>query len=245
MSTRRTLILVAAIVIGAVAAFALYQYVDGVEDRAYEDARRVKVFVVKKDVGKGFSGDQAINEEFIEEDEIPQEFRPATALTDLEVVRGKVALSNLSAGQVVVDGMFVDPRTAFVSFSERIEPGRVAITISVDQVRGVAGLLVPGDRVNMIVDTPEGRQFMYQNVEILAIGGTAAPDVGATQAAANPGSGLITFSVPPEAALRITGPGASAYLALVPPDNVPVAVPAVPPEAIIPSTLTPYPDEEL
>jgi len=239
------MILVAAIVIGAVAAFALYQYVDGVEDRAYDDARRVKVFVVKKDVGKGFSGDQAINEDFIEEDEIPQEFRPATALTDLEVIKGKVALANLAAGQVVVDGMFVDPRTAFVSFSERIEPGRVAITISVDQVRGVAGLLVPGDRVNMIIDTPEGRQFMYQNVEILAIGGTAAPDVGATQAAANPGSGLITFSVPPDAALRITGPGASAYLALVPPDNVPVAVPPVPPDALIPPTLTPYPDEEL
>lgn len=239
------MILVAALVIGAVAAFALYQYVDGVEDRAYDNAKRVKVFVVQKDVTKGFSGDQAIVEDFVGEDEIPQEFRPATALTDLQVIKGKVALGNLSAGQVVVDGMFVDPKTAFVSFSERIEPGRVAVTISVDQVRGVAGLLVPGDRVNMIVDTPQGKQFMYQNVEILAIGTSAAPDVGETRAPTNPGSNLITFSVPPEAALRISTGGASAYLTLVPPDNVPVRVPPVPADNLIPSTLTPYPDEEL
>jgi hypothetical protein len=69
--------------------------------------------------------------------------------------------------------------------------------------------------------------------------------VGATEAPTNPGSNLITFSVPPEAALRISLAGTSAYLTLVPKDNVPVRVPTVTPDAVIPNTLTPYPDEEL
>ena len=138
-------------------------------------------------------------------------------------------LTNLVPGQVVVDGMFVDQATAFVTFSERIPVDQVAVTVSVDQVHGVAGLLVPGDKVNLMVvldpqlaalagGTPVRRRhqrprartirsrpvrYLYQNVEVLAIGQTAAADVGATEAPENPGSGLITFNVPPDAAQRI------------------------------------------
>ena len=60
-------------------------------------------------------------------------------------------MPNLVPGQVVVDGMFVDQATAFVTFSERIPVDQVAVTVSVDQVHGVAGLLVPGDKVNLMV----------------------------------------------------------------------------------------------
>ena len=40
VSSRRTLILIAALVVGALAAVALFNYVGGVEDRASEDAAR-------------------------------------------------------------------------------------------------------------------------------------------------------------------------------------------------------------
>ena len=47
-------------------------------------------------------------------------------------------------------------------------------------------------------------RYLYQNVEVLAIGQTAAADAGATEAPRRArGSGLITFEVPPEAAQRI------------------------------------------
>ena len=69
----------------------------------------------------------------------------------MNVIRGKVALTNLAANQVVVDGQFVDPKVATVSSAQRIPTGNVAITIQVDQVRGVANLIQPGDKVNMLV----------------------------------------------------------------------------------------------
>lgn len=225
-ANKRTLIVAGAVLAAALAAFANYAYLNSVQDRAYEDAELLKVFTVAKDIPKGLPGEQAIVEEFISSDEIPREFRPATALTDLQTIRGKVALVNLSVGQVVVEGMFVDPKVAQVSFSQRIPAGQVAVTVSVDQVRGVAGLLVPGDKVNLLVNVDGSQRFLFQNVNILAIGTSAAPQAGETQAAVNPGSNLITFAVPPEAAAKIVAAG-SLYLTLVPPDNQPVAIPPV------------------
>ena len=269
MGSRRTVILIAAVLIGAIAAYALYNYVNGVEDRAYDNAKRVQVFVVKQPIAKGTPGDQAIGDKLVQSGQIPQEFRPATAITDTAVLTGKVALTDLVPGQVVVDGMFVDQATAFVTFSERIPVDQVAVTVSVDQVRGVAGLLVPGDKVNlMVVLTPElaaltsgqpGQparpaaegelgaggdtvRFLYQNVEVLAIGQTAAADVGATEAPTNPGSGLITFNVPPDAAQRIALSGANLYMTLAPKDFQPVDLPPVDFATLFqPGVLTPYP----
>lgn len=241
MSSRRTVILIVAVIIGGLASFALFQYVGGIEDRAFDNAERVEVFVVRQDIGKGLPGEQAIDAEMVLADEIPRDFRPGTALTDINAIRGKVALSNLSAGQVVVDGMFVDPRAAFVSFSQRIDPGLVAITVSIDEVRGVAGLIVPGDRVNMIVDSPEGKRFLYQNVEVLAIGSSAAPEPGDTGVPPVGGAGLMTFAVPPIAAERLAFVADTGiYLTLVPPDNVPTPVPPVNADNLFGDELTPY-----
>lgn len=241
MGAKRTLIVAGAVVVAAIAAFANYAYLSSVQDRAYDNAERVRVFVVAQDIEKGVPGEQALQEERIRSDEIPREFRPGTAITDTATIRGKVALSNLSVGQVVVDGMFVDPVVAQVSFSQRIPLGQVAVTVSVGQVEGVAGLLVPGDRVNLLVSDQAGaRRYLYQNVNILAIGSSAAPQPGETQAAVNPGSNLITFAVPPVAAARIVAAN-GLYLTLVPPDNPAAPVPPVSPDNLFPTELTPYP----
>ena len=238
MGGKRTLIVVGAVVAAALAAFANYAYLNSADDRAYENAERLQVFVVAKDVAKGLPGEQALTEEFVESDEIPREFRPATAITDINTIRGKVALNSLSVGQVVVEGMFVDPKAAQVSFSQRIPAGSVAVTVSIGTVEGVAGLLVPGDKVNLLVSDGDARRFLFQNVDILAIGATAAPQAGDPAAAVNPGSNLITFAVPPLAAAKIVQAG-SLYLTLVPPDNQAVPVPPVNAGNLFSGELTP------
>lgn len=247
MNSRRTVILIVAIVIGLVAAGALYQYVSNIEDEAYDNARLVQVFQIQEDIPKGTPGESAVSDELIQSNGIPAEFRPARAVTDLTTIQGKVALFDISAGQVLVEDMFVDPKIAQVTFSERIPAGQVAITVSVDEIRGVAGLLVPGDRVNVIVDDPLNgdKRLLFQNLNILAIGQSAAPEAGETQAVINPGSNLLTFNVPPLAAQKIALVGGEGmYLTLVPPDNQPVQVPPVNAQNLFDGGLTPYPDEE-
>jgi pilus assembly protein CpaB len=243
VSPRRTIILVVAIGLAAVAAFATFAWLNGVQDRAYAKAKRVQVFVVKKDVPKGTAGEQALGSELVKSGSAPQEFRPATALTDINAIRGKVALTNLSAGQIVVDGMFVDPKVAQVTAAQRVPAGQVAVTVNIDTVRGVAGLLTPGDKVNIMITDKDGKErFLFQNVNILFIGSTAAPQPGETQAATAASSNLITFAVPPVAAEKIVlaSNGGGLYLTLVPPDNQPVAVPPVDVGGLTTGGLTPY-----
>lgn len=165
MSSRRTLILIAAIAIGALAAFAIFNYVGGIEDRANDNARRVEVIRVARDIPRGLTGREAIDQGYLENAEIAAEFLPATAVQDPETIAQKVAIADLATGQVLVENMFVDPVNSQITAARRIQTGNVAITISVDDVRGVAGLVVPGDFVNMMAipstsvcgeGTPEG-----------------------------------------------------------------------------------------
>lgn len=264
------MILVAAVALGGLAAFVLFSYVNRAEDRAYADSRRVPVWVVKQDILKGTPGDQALAETSIDRDEIPQEFRPATAVTDANSIKGLVAVNDFVAGQVLVNGMFVSNQDAFVTTAGRLTDGRVAITISVDPVRGVAGLVVPGDKVNILVKAddasaglaapaegeppadpaPEeaaaGRVVLFQAAEVLAIGTSLAPDVGATEAPINPGSNMLTLSVPPEAASRIAlASEKDIYLTLVGDDYVPIEIPVINDDNLVPDdALTPYPADE-
>ena len=241
MGNRRTVILIVAVVVALVAAGAIYSYLNSVQDRAYNDAKLVKVFRVEKDIAKGLPGEQAIDQEYVKSGDIPQKYRPTTALTDINAIRGKVALNNLSTGQIVVDGMFVDPRVANVSFAQRIPPGQVAVSISVDTVHGVAGFIAPGDQVNILASAPDGTRYLFQNVNVLAVGSTAAPQPGETTqtTAQTVGGGLLTFAVPPLAAAKITI-ASGVYLTLVPPGNQPIAVPPVTPGNLFTGPLTPY-----
>jgi pilus assembly protein CpaB len=245
VSARRTLIIIVAIGIAAVAAVANVLYLNSVQDRANSHAKLLKVFVVARDVEKGATGESVIASGQVKSGSVPEQYRPATALTDINQIKGKVSLTGLAAGQVIVDGQFVEPIAAQVTFSQRIPTGQVAVAVALDGVKAVGGLLVPGDKVDMVVPgSPAagsgGEAFLYQNVNILAIGSTAAPQPGETQAVSAGGGGIITFAVPPVAAEKILLAGAGITLVLVPPDNQAVPIAGVDATNLFTGGLTPY-----
>jgi Flp pilus assembly protein CpaB len=154
VGSRRTLITIAAVAVGALAVALIYGYVSSVKDEAFGDAERVKVYIVKETVTKGTYGEEAEQQKLIVEDEIPMKFFPPNAIRSFDDIAGKVAIADLAVNQIVTTDMFADPSTVQSSFSDRLEKineqDQVAITIQVDQVRGVAGLLQPGDFVNLM-----------------------------------------------------------------------------------------------
>lgn len=251
MAQRRGILLIVALIVASLAAVATWMYLGGVQQRAYGNAALVKVLVVKNDVMKGLPAEQALEQGLIGPADMPQKFRPATALTDVNAIRGKMALTNLAAGSVLVEGQFVEPRVAMSSFAQRIPAGQVAVTIQVDPVRGVANLISPGDKVNILSRAGDGIHLLYQNVDVLAVGSSPAPQPGDTTVTTQPSapttsnsSGLITFSVPPAAAQKIALAAAVSegglQLSLVPPDNPPVPVPVVTPGNLFQGGPTPY-----
>lgn len=182
------MILIAAIVIGALAAYAVVTYVGGIEDRANDNARRVPVVRIGEGgIPRGTRGQEAEDQGLLERSQIAQEFYPETAISPdaLDVILRKAAVSDLAEGQVLVENMFVDPATSQITAARRLAPGNVAITVSVDDIRGVAGLIVPGDLVNMMVVTENSN--VCQGGQ--PVGDTAAADPAVTAS----GVGLTTI----------------------------------------------------
>jgi pilus assembly protein CpaB len=272
VSSRRTLILIAAVVVGLIAAYALWAYIGGIEDEANNNAERVEIFKIVQDIPKGTFGDEAFTQGWIEKDVIAKEYRPATAITDPSQIEGLVAISDLAANQVVVSNQFVTQQDSLSTFSQLLKNNEVAVTITVDQVHGVAGLLVPGDFVNILITGAAAAEnstgggggqsgaevyssparYLFQKVQILAIGQTRKLEPGETAAtnadgtaAASTSSGLITFVVPADAAQKIASvDGGSIYLTLVAPDYQPTAIPPLDANAPLAgetdNQLTPY-----
>ena len=282
MSQRRTLILAAAIIIGALGAFLVWNYVNNVEDKVAQDSELVSVYLVAQPIARGTSGVEA--QAYIKKDTIPRKAVPANYITSPQDISGKVALNSLSANQVVLHDMFVDPAdpNARQSFAERLNrinnEDQSAITVQVDQVRGVAGLLQPGDHVNIMVrevsqidpaaPLPEGTspesilfgaqaRYLYQKVEVLAVGQNTVPQPGGAQVAAGDGSlapanpnaaqdaGLITVIVPTRAAQYIASVESERlYLTLVARDYKPAPQQIIDFNATLPAEdpalLTPY-----
>jgi len=244
VSNRRTVIIVAAVALAAISALASWRYLSGVNDRAFKRAQLVTYYVANRDIERGLPGDRALSEKFIVKSSIPRKNYPAKAVTDAKVLQGKVAVGNIAAGVPIVEGDFADARTAVVSFAQRIPKGNQAVTISVDQVKGVAGLIVPGDKVNLLVTLDAGNNAstnaLLQGVEVLAVGQSAELQPGEASAAKPATStgqpvqtvqnaGLITFSVPAVQASKIVEAASvgQLYLTLVPPDFTPAPVPVV------------------
>jgi pilus assembly protein CpaB len=256
--------------VAAVAVFLISQYVGGLKDKAYGNAKRVKVYMVKQDIPRGTYGQEAQAKAEIVQTEIAQQWYPPNAITNLKDIQGQVAVADLSTNQIVVKGMFADPSTVNASLASRLNPvqgaDQVAVTIQVDQVHGVAGLLQPGDYVNVMELSgssggatggalfPGNARYVYQKVLVLAVGASPVSQPGDTQAASAGGSsnltprqnsGLITLMVPAEAAQRVASlEPSNIYLTLVSPDYKPVPLPPLTNESTTPaengSALTPY-----
>lgn len=210
MNSRRTVILIVAVVVGAIASFGLLNYIRNVEGSVYENAEPETVWVVRRPIAKGTSVDQVLNQGLIGEAEIPASFRPATAIVDPETeLAGLVAVTDLPANAPLVTGNFVAPSVVNTGITDRLEErGLTTITFSLDQVKGAAYLLEPGDFVNIlsvkrlgevVVETTTeidgdgtpvieidsqtktydyDARYVYQAVEILAIDKSLTPDLG-------------------------------------------------------------------
>ncbi len=195
MSSRRTIILIGAIVVGVLAAFATLRYVSGVEDQANENAKQVPILVATDTIPEGMSVAEASSLGLIAQAEISQSNVPVDAVDSTDQLGNKIAVVDISARTPITNSLWITQDEAFVTNAERIPEGMVAISVSVDQVRGVAGLIVPGDKVNLMVtgqaNTDEEAAAaagaatttgvltrpaytVYQGVEVLFVGQNAA-----------------------------------------------------------------------
>ena len=143
----------------------------------------VAVIVASRDLVKGDrldTGSLSIRE-------IPSDFVDPNALrpSDFESIEGQLIVQNLAAGKPLL-ASFVD-REFPLDFSDTIVEERRAMTIQVDETSTIAGLIRPGNHIDLFVNVPptesgqdqkQGNEILpvVENIEVLATGDEAARD---------------------------------------------------------------------
>ena len=120
---------------------------------------------------------ETVDDSMVELREYPETFVQPGALTAVEDVVGRVALAPISKGEQILKTKVVTPGPQ-TGLSLQVAPSKRAMTIPIDEMRGVAKLLKPGDRVDIIaaLDIREGNaqrrevKTLMQDVLILATG---------------------------------------------------------------------------
>jgi Flp pilus assembly protein CpaB len=156
---------------------------------------------------------------------------PANRVARPEEIKGQIAQLDIEPGTVITSSMFQSDAALTNSVSTALKPGMVAVTISSDQTKSVAGLITQGDYVNLTLvgDCTMGSDGKLQ----VTSGGAAVTDTsgGATGAAAL----TIPCAAPIYQKVRILGIGRSLGTGV----STPVATPG---EAAPPTTVAPTSD---
>ena len=160
---KRTVVLVVALVLAGVAAFSIWQYLDGVNDDARAGFELVPVVRATEDIPARTPGNTVIDEGLFAVSQESVDFLPGPSpqrtvafgtVEDMTVrLRDRFAVGPISANQILTSDQWEDALTAPVvtKLAEIISPGKQAISIQVDATRAVGGFIRPNDRINLIV----------------------------------------------------------------------------------------------
>jgi Flp pilus assembly protein CpaB len=102
----------------------------------------------------------------------------------------------------------------------RLQPGMRAVSIPIDRVKGVSGLIQPGDRVDIIAIPPQRGSgpppkavTIFRGIRVLAVG-TALENASATPSPEEQGAATVTLEVNPKQADLLAWADSNATLRL-------------------------------
>jgi pilus assembly protein CpaB len=211
---RNTLLFVASLACGGVAVFAGRGYLDQQleAERARltpKPPRTVDVIVAKHDLGKG----DVVSAQSMASRRIPEEYVSSSAVRpgQFESFNGMRLATALRAGEPLLAAAIVGGDN--LTFSHRVKPGIRALTIAVDEINSISGMLQPGDRIDLLFSArppgegdarshaPEATVPLFQGLLVLATGRQvrAGLDERGTQRSFS----TVTVEVEPEHAQRI------------------------------------------
>ncbi len=110
--------------------------------------------------------------------EMPRAAVPRSSFQAVDEVNGKVATAAILEGEILLAGRFADHESGS-TLAALVTENMRAVTVRVDDVVGVAGFLLPGNRVD-IVATKKAKNnqatadTILQNIKVLAVDQTAS-----------------------------------------------------------------------
>lgn len=208
---RNILLLALALGLGGLAAFGARGYIAdqlAIErDRLSPKQEMVQLVVAKKDLPRG----APVSADTMAVRELPRDYAPAGAVTPdrFDAIAGGLLGQPMRAGEPLMTAAVSTPDSA--GFSTKVRSGIRALTIAVDEVNSLSGMLQPGDRIDLMLSVrlPAGSaspmpqevtRALMQDIRILATGRQARPGNDDRQARS---FNAITIEVTPEQAQKL------------------------------------------
>lgn len=152
---RRALVLLVALLLAGVAAFAVFQFLNGIRNEVEANREKTQVFRAAQLIPEGTDGALALQSDWIQAGEENVEDLPAGYISSEQelqaIVTGRLAVGPIESNEIIVQSQWAQLTVELRPLSELIPSGKQALTISTDAVRGVNGFVRPGDLINLII----------------------------------------------------------------------------------------------
>lgn len=174
--------------------------------------------------------------------QVPTALKPEGAYADISEVEGKVSMTAISRGEILVTERFAGHERGS-TLAVLVKANMRAVTVRVNDVVGVAGFLLPGNHVDVLSARKQEKRAVTEtilhDIKVLAVDQTAATDkneptvVRAVTLEMTPDNAEILFKAQTEGTIQLTlrNPLEPEY---VPP-------PAPPPKPVVVRKATPRP----
>lgn len=193
---RNLLIAAVAVLVGIAAAVVASSYLGDARTKIAAESEPIKVLVAQRDLKQGMSAEELITKGYVKLEAVPRRFVPEDALSSDRMIQNRVLGVSVTAGEQLTDSKFIFPTGAGLAYN--VPDDLVAISVKVDEVSGVGGMIKPGDTVTLFANyKPENNlakartATVLPRARVLAVGSTMnAPDV--TQPAEGGGGELLS-----------------------------------------------------
>jgi pilus assembly protein CpaB len=140
------------------------------------DIATAKVVVAKAEIAPG----TPVSPEVVGLADWPRTSVPKGAFGDVAMLKDRVFSAGLSSGEPVLEGKLA-PVGSKGGLSAVITPGKRALTVKVNEIVGVAGFALPGNYVDIMVNTQDERgnpisKIVLEKILVLAVAQEAERD---------------------------------------------------------------------
>ena len=207
MQNRLKIALVVAVFFGLIAAYGIYNFLRQQRETA-ESLRTTtqNVVVAASDIPAGTTiSDELIKKGMVKTTAWPKASVPVGAFSATEQVVGKVNRAKILANEPILESRLAGESAGL---TVRLEAGKRALAVRVDEIIGVSGFILPDDHVDVILTTtPPGAtgadarisKIVLQNKRVLSVAQNVEQKDGKPQLARS-----ITLEVTPEEAERLS-----------------------------------------
>jgi pilus assembly protein CpaB len=153
----RIVLLFLAIIFGIAAVIGVMFYISNVRSSVEYATEKIDALVAVKDIPKEIPVEKLISDKFIEVRQVPRQYLVNGAIASLDSLKGYITIAAINKGEQITQNKFIKPSDISLSFI--VPEGMLAVSIPVNEVKGVSNLINVGDKVNVIATfQPQNQQ---------------------------------------------------------------------------------------